>query len=34
MTWFYLLCLGLLVGAELNAVLLARRACRDEAATR
>jgi membrane protein len=34
MTWFYLLCLGLLVGAELNAVLLARRACQDEAATR
>jgi membrane protein len=32
MTWFYLLCLGLLVGAELNAVLLARRACRLEAA--
>jgi membrane protein len=28
MTWFYLLCLGLLVGAELNAVLLARRAVR------
>ena len=26
MTWFYLLCLGLLAGAELNAVLLARRA--------
>lgn len=26
MTWFYLLCLGLLVGAELNAILLARRA--------
>ena len=25
MTWFYLLCLGLLAGAELNAVLLARR---------
>ena len=25
MTWFYLLCLGLLLGAELNAVLLARR---------
>ena len=38
MTWFYLLCLGLLAGAELNAVLLARRAHReqaaDEAATR
>jgi membrane protein len=35
MTWFYLLCLGLLVGAELNAVLLARRACREvEPATR
>jgi membrane protein len=30
MTWFYLLCLGLLVGAELNAVLLARRTCRDD----
>lgn len=30
MTWFYLLCLGLLGGAELNAVLLARRACREE----
>jgi membrane protein len=30
MTWFYLLCLGLLVGAELNAILLARRACRAE----
>ena len=28
MTWFYLLCLGLLVGAELNAVLLARRRLR------
>ena len=28
MTWFYLLCLGLLAGAELNAVLLARRAHR------
>ena len=26
MTWFYLLCLGLLTGAELNAVRLARRA--------
>jgi membrane protein len=34
MTWFYLLCLGLLVGAELNAVLLARRASRDGSATR
>jgi membrane protein len=35
MTWFYLLCLGLLVGAELNAILLARHACREEeAATR
>jgi membrane protein len=33
MTWFYLLCLGLLVGAELNAILLARRAAR-AAATR
>ncbi|MCU1672932.1 MAG: hypothetical protein JWN77_1045 [Frankiales bacterium] len=32
MTWFYLLCLGLLVGAELNAILLARKAAR--AATR
>jgi membrane protein len=31
MTWFYLLCLGLLVGAELNAILLARRACRESA---
>ena len=30
MTWFYLLCLGLLVGATLNAILLARRACRAE----
>ncbi len=28
MTWLYLLCLGLLAGAELNAVLLARRAVR------
>ncbi|MBC7679119.1 MAG: YihY/virulence factor BrkB family protein [Pseudorhodobacter sp.] len=28
MTWFYLLCLGLLLGAELNAVLLARRRLR------
>ena len=28
MTWFYLLCLGLLIGAELNAILLARRAAR------
>lgn len=26
MTWMYLLCLGMLIGAELNAVLLARRA--------
>lgn len=34
MTWFYLLCLGLLVGAELNAILLARRACRERLATR
>jgi membrane protein len=33
MTWFYLLCLGLLLGAELNAVLLARHACRDQPAT-
>ena len=31
MTWFYLLCLGLLVGAELNAILLARRAHREAA---
>lgn len=31
MTWFYLLCLGLLGGAELNAVLLARQACRESA---
>jgi membrane protein len=31
MTWFYLLCLGLLVGAELNAILLARKACRESA---
>jgi len=29
MTWFYLLCLGLLAGAELNAILLARKSCRD-----
>jgi membrane protein len=28
MTWFYLLCLSLLVGAELNATLLARKAAR------
>ena len=28
MTWLYLLCFGLLVGAELNATLLARRAAR------
>jgi membrane protein len=34
MTWLYLLCLGLLVGAELNAILLARRAHREAAATR
>jgi len=34
MTWFYLLCLGLLAGAELNAVLLARRAHRASTATR
>jgi membrane protein len=33
MTWLYLLCLGLLLGAELNAVLLARHACREELAT-
>ena len=25
MTWFYLLCFSLLVGAELNAILLARK---------
>lgn len=31
MTWFYLLCLGLLAGAELNAVLLARAAHRRRA---
>ncbi|MCU1601181.1 MAG: hypothetical protein JWO22_1890 [Frankiales bacterium] len=29
MTWFYLLCLSLLVGAELNATLLARKAQRE-----
>ena len=34
MTWFYLLCLGLLAGAELNAVLLARRAHRASTASR
>jgi membrane protein len=35
MTWFYLLCLGLLVGGELNAILLARKAARaTDAATR
>jgi membrane protein len=34
MTWFYLLCLGLLAGAELNAVLLARRTYRAGSATR
>jgi membrane protein len=28
MTWFYLLCLSLLIGAELNATLLARKALR------
>ncbi len=28
MTWFYLLCLSLLVGAELNSTLLARKAAR------
>ncbi len=28
MTWLYLLCLGLLIGAELNATLLTRRAVR------
>lgn len=32
MTWLYLLCFGLLVGAELNAVLLARRAIKLAAA--
>jgi membrane protein len=34
MTWFYLLCLGLLAGAELNAVLLARRTYRADGPTR
>ena len=34
MTWLYLLSLGLLVGAELNAILLARRAYREQPATR
>ena len=29
MTWFYLLCLSLLIGAELNATLLARKAARE-----
>jgi membrane protein len=29
MTWLYLLCLGLLVGGELNAVLLARHSARE-----
>jgi membrane protein len=29
MTWFYLLCLSLLAGAELNATLLARKAARE-----
>lgn len=29
MTWFYLLCLSLLIGAELNATLLARKAHRE-----
>ncbi len=29
MTWLYLLCLGLLIGAELNATLLARKALRE-----
>ncbi len=33
MTWLYLLCLGLLGGAELNAVLLARRDLRARAET-
>jgi len=32
MTWFYLLCLSLLVGAELNATLLARRAAAENPA--
>lgn len=32
MTWLYLLCLGLLLGAELNAVLLARRRHAQQAA--
>ncbi len=31
MTWLYLLCLALLVGAELNAILLARKATRTAA---
>ncbi|MBC7373274.1 MAG: YihY/virulence factor BrkB family protein [Frankiales bacterium] len=30
MTWFYLLCVALLAGAELNAILLARRVYRTE----
>ena len=30
MTWFYLLCVALLAGAELNAILLARRRHRAE----
>ncbi len=34
LTWLYLLCLSILVGAELNATLLARRAAREAAATR
>ena len=29
MTWLYLLCLGLLIGAEVNATLLARKAMRE-----
>ena len=33
MTWLYLLCLALLIGAELNATLLARKAVRAAAAT-
>ncbi len=33
MTWLYLLCFGLLVGADLNAVLLARRSTLRPAAT-
>jgi membrane protein len=32
MTWFYLLCLSLLIGAELNSTLLARKAARSSLA--